>query len=172
MKNKFHFILWTICTRCYLEFLIQLVVDYFFVCGMGALRQGGWHVITYIVNWKMVKIVHSWVCYIGTVLTSLSNLCTNKNNWAMAHIITQPMNKCHVNKLSQKLTYERHRLFFHFLYQNFVELLLLLFRIYTWKKSHKKKSEFLCWKNGEILPKTKHCFVGFWIIRLTINGTI
>jgi hypothetical protein len=32
---------------CYLEFWLQLVVDYFFICGMGTLRLGGWHVITY-----------------------------------------------------------------------------------------------------------------------------
>jgi len=92
----------------------------------------------------------------------------------MVHIdVTQPMNKCHVNKLSQKLTYERHHLFFHFLYKKFGEFLLIfLFSNLHLQKRSPKNSQFLCWKNGEILSQTKHCFVGFLIIRLTINGAI
>jgi hypothetical protein len=40
------------------------------------------------------------------------------------------------------------------------------------QKRSPKNSQFLCWKNGEILSQTKHCFVGFLIISLTINRAI
>lgn len=54
--------------------------------------------------------------------------------------VTQPMNKCHTNKLSQKLTYEWHHFFFHFLYQKFGEFLLIFFSNLHLKKSPKKIS--------------------------------
>jgi hypothetical protein len=58
--------------------------------------------------------------------------------------------------------------FFIFYIKNLVNI---FFEI-TLEKKVLKKSQFLCWKNGEILPEEKHCFVGCLIIRLTINGTI
>ncbi len=47
LKWKMNFISFDGLGDCYLEFWLQLVVDYFFICGMGTLRLGGWHVITY-----------------------------------------------------------------------------------------------------------------------------
>jgi hypothetical protein len=80
----------------------------------------------------------------------------------MVHIYaTQPINKCHVNKLSQKLTYERHHFFFHFLYQNFSECLFNFFSNLHLKEKSQKNLNFFVEKMVKFCQKQNIALLGF-----------